>query len=277
MMAMAADTHLEAKAQGGVMKSLKRAALGGESFFITTLTAGPGGGWVDLAANLPGDLSVLQLEAGQPWLLSKGAFLGAAPTVTIETPVPGHEDVRRRRGRVPVQAEGQGPLVVSAFGADRPLHPRAAGQTVVVDSGHFVAAQTSVAVPAAPGGAGGLIQSAKSGEGLVFEFAGPGEVLMQSRNPPGLISYLAATGSALEPELPSRQRPTSDLAGGVGPVRVAELALDELAVGLAGERLGEVDALGELEAAHPGAGPLEDLGHQLVARLEARRAARRRP
>jgi len=41
---------------------------------------------------------------------------------------------------------------------------------------------------------GGLIQSAKSGEGLVLEFAGPGEVIIQSRNPRGLISFLRANG-----------------------------------------------------------------------------------
>jgi len=41
MMAMAADVDLDAKIEGGLMKGLKRAALGGESLFITTATAGP--------------------------------------------------------------------------------------------------------------------------------------------------------------------------------------------------------------------------------------------
>lgn len=193
MMAMASDTEIEAKAQGGVMKSLKRAALGGESFYITTLTAGPGGGWVDLAANLPGDLSVLQLAAGQPWLLSKGAFLGAAPSVNIETQFQGIKMFAGGEGAFLMQAEGEGPLVVSAFGAVDRFNLEA-GQTVVVDSGHFVAAQISVQYQLRRAAAGGLIQSAKSGEGLVFEFSGPGEVIMQSRNPRGLISYLASNG-----------------------------------------------------------------------------------
>lgn len=193
MMAMAADTQIEAKAQGGVMKSLKRAALGGESFFITTLTAGPSGGWVDLAANLPGDLSVLQLQAGQPWLLSKGAFLGAAPSVVIETQFQGIKMFGGGEGAFLVQAEGEGPLVVSAYGAiDR--FELAAGQRVVVDSGHFVAAHASVQYELRRAAAGGLMQSAKSGEGFVFEFAGPGEIIMQSRNPAGLVSYLASQG-----------------------------------------------------------------------------------
>ena len=55
MMAMSAGVTLQSKAEGGIMKSLKRAALGGESFFVSTYTAPPSGGFVDVAARLPGD------------------------------------------------------------------------------------------------------------------------------------------------------------------------------------------------------------------------------
>jgi uncharacterized protein (AIM24 family) len=37
---------------------------------------------------------------------------------------------------------------------------------------------------------GGLIQSFKSGEGLVFEFSGPGKVWTQTRNPNELVGWL---------------------------------------------------------------------------------------
>lgn len=193
MLAMAPDTQLEAKAEGGVFKSLKRAALGGESFFITTLTAGGQGGWVDLAPNLPGDIAVIQLQGDQGWLLSKGSFLGAATTVKLETQFQGMRMFAGGEGAFLMQADGQGPLAVSAFGAiDR--YQLAAGQRVAIDSGHFVAAHTSVQYQLRRAAQGGLIQSAKSGEGLVFEFEGPGEVIAQSRNPAGLISYLMANG-----------------------------------------------------------------------------------
>ena len=193
MMAMAPDTHVEAKAEGGVMKSLKRAALGGESLFVTTLTAGPAGGWVDLAANLPGDLSTIEVEQGQGWLLSKGSFLGAASTVEIETQFQGMKTFAGGEGAFLMTAAGHGTLVVSAYGAiDR--FRLEAGQAVVVDSGHFVAAHQSIQYTTRKAASGGFVQSMKSGEGLVFEFQGPGEILMQSRNPKGLISYLAANG-----------------------------------------------------------------------------------
>lgn len=193
MMAMASDTQIQAKAEGGVMKSLKRATLGGESFYITTLTGGPSGGWVDLAANLPGDMAQLDLVAGQPWLLAKGAFIGAAPTVNIETQFQGMKMFAGGEGAFLMQVDGEGPLVVSSFGAlDR--FTLQEGQSVVVDSGHFVAAHMSVRYQLRRASAAGYIQSAKSGEGLVFEFEGPGEVLMQSRNPSGLVKYLSANG-----------------------------------------------------------------------------------
>jgi uncharacterized protein (TIGR00266 family) len=193
MMATTPGVQIEAKAQGGVMKSLKRAALGGESFFVTTMTAGPNGGWVDLAANLPGDLAVVNLVAGQPWLLSKGSFLGASADVNLETKFQGARMFAGGEGAFLMEVEGQGPMVVSAFGAiDR--FRLEAGHTVVVDSGHFVAAETSVQYTVRRAAERGLIQSAKSGEGLVLEFAGPGEVMIQSRNPRGLISYLMANG-----------------------------------------------------------------------------------
>ena len=60
MMATSDGVVLEAKAEGGVLKSLKRAALGGESFFLTTYKAPAQGGFVDVAPRLPGDLIVLE-------------------------------------------------------------------------------------------------------------------------------------------------------------------------------------------------------------------------
>jgi uncharacterized protein (AIM24 family) len=58
MVATSYGVQVEAKVHGGLMKGLKRMALGGESMFVTTYTAPQQGGWVDVAANLPGDARV---------------------------------------------------------------------------------------------------------------------------------------------------------------------------------------------------------------------------
>lgn len=190
MMAMAADTTIEAKMEGGLMKGLKRSVLGGESLFITTMTAGPQGGWVDVAANLPGALVVRTIEPGSALFIQRGSFLCAEAGVEIDTKWGGMKNLIGGEGGFLLRAEGQGDVVLSAYGAiDRMTIPP--GQQVVVDTNHMVAFDESVQMEIRKASAG-TMNSLKSGEGLVFVFTGPGELMMQSRNPSGLISYLAA-------------------------------------------------------------------------------------
>ena len=52
MAAMSDGVTLDAKMEGGFLKSLGRSALGGNSFFVTSYTSSVEGGWVDVAAVL---------------------------------------------------------------------------------------------------------------------------------------------------------------------------------------------------------------------------------
>ena len=72
---------------------------------------------------------------------------------------------------------------------------------------------------------------------------------------------------------PAADAGESDLLAAL-PVRVAELALVELAVGVPGHRVGEVDRLRRLELGQPGGAVLEDLRSQLVGRARSPRPAR---
>ena len=54
----------------------------------------------------------------------------------------------------------------------------------------MVAYEGSVNMAMRKASGGGLIQSFKSGEGLVFEFTGPGKVWTQTRNPTELIGWI---------------------------------------------------------------------------------------
>ena len=85
MMAMSAGVNLVAKAEGGVMKSLKRAALGGESLFVSTYTAPASGGFVDVAARLPGDMTVQAISSSMPLFISRGSWLANERSVTLDT------------------------------------------------------------------------------------------------------------------------------------------------------------------------------------------------
>src|SRR5215211_3115848 len=57
MVSQSPTIQMETSAQGGVLKGLKRAALGGESFFMNTFTATQPGDQMGLAPPLPGDIA----------------------------------------------------------------------------------------------------------------------------------------------------------------------------------------------------------------------------
>ena len=187
MMATSDGVAVEAKMQGGLMKSLKRSVLGGESLFITTFTAPPQGGWVDCAANLPGDAIVRTVGGGKTLNLSRGAFLVCESGVEIDTQWGGFKNLSGGEGGFLVHASGEGEVVAACYGALDTI-TLGHGEKVVVDSGHMVAYDDTVQMSTRR--VAGTVASMKSGEGLVLEFTGPGEVLTQTRNPSALISWL---------------------------------------------------------------------------------------
>jgi uncharacterized protein (TIGR00266 family) len=188
MMATSAGIAVEASTQGGLMKGLKRSVLGGESLFITTLTAGPDAGWVDLAARLPGDVAVIDVNGAVN--LTRGAWLCSSDGVEIDTKWGGFKNLAGGEGGFLVRAEGNGQVLASCYGA-LDLVELKAGERLVLDSGHMVAFGDGVTYTTRKV-TSGLMQTLKSGEGLVFEFTGPGQLWTQTRNPTELISWLTA-------------------------------------------------------------------------------------
>lgn len=190
MMTMSSGVVLQAKAEGGVMKSLKRAALGGESFFITTYTAPADGGFVDVAPRLPGDMVVLDVDPAMALNIQKGSWIASAATVELDTKWGGFKNLFGSEGGFIVRATGTGPVVLSCYGALETwqLQP---GQILTVDTGHMVAYEASITMTLRKA-TGGLVQTFKSGEGLVFDFTGPGKVLTQTRNPSEFLGWIGA-------------------------------------------------------------------------------------
>ena len=195
MMSMSSGVVLASNAQGGVLKSLKRAALGGESFFVSTYTASAQGGFVDVAARLPGDISVISIDSTSPLFISRGSWLANHEEVTIDAQWGGFKNLFGSEGGFIVRAEGNGPVVIGCYGALEQID-LAAGESIVVDTGHLVAYDSSVTMNIRKA-AGGLVQSFKSGEGLAFEFTGAGRVWVQTRNPTELLGWIqAAVGTS---------------------------------------------------------------------------------
>src|SRR5919205_959606 len=136
MMATSGGVAVEAKARGGLMKSLKRSVLGGESFFMTTFTAPEAGGWVDCAARLPGD--IFTLDASHGLSLTQGSFLCSGGDIEIETNWGGFKNMFGGEGGFMLRAQGTGPVAAACYGAldEIELQP---GEQFVLDSGHLVA------------------------------------------------------------------------------------------------------------------------------------------
>lgn len=192
MMAMSAGVTLQAKAEGGIMKSFKRAALGGESFFVSTYTAPPAGGFVDVAARLPGDVSTYELVPGRALFVQKGSWLANDTTVHLDAQWGGFKNMFGGEGGFIVRTEGQGVVVFACYGALE-VWNLAAGQTITIDTGHMVAYEDTVTMAMRKASGGGITQSFKSGEGLVFDFSGPGRVWTQTRNPNEFLGWIQAT------------------------------------------------------------------------------------
>ena len=191
MMAMSAGVELSAKAEGGVMKSLKRAALGGESFFISTYTAPSQGGFVDVAARLPGDMTSYTVHPSQALFVSKGSWIANEGSVELDTKWGGFKNMFGSEGGFIMRAEGEGQIIFACYGALEVWNLEA-GHHFTVDTGHMVAYEESVQMSIRKA-SGGLVQTFKSGEGLVFDFEGPGKVWTQTRNPNELLGWISAT------------------------------------------------------------------------------------
>lgn len=191
--AMAATSYgmqVQSQAQGGLMKSLSRAALGGESFFVSTFTAPENGGWVDVAPQLPGDVRAIEATGHFGWCVTRGSWLASSHGLRTETKWGGFGNLFGGEGGFLTHVTGQGQLVVACYGALEvvTLQP---GELITIDSGHVVAYADTVQTQSRKMSQG-IMQTLKSGEGLVFDFRGPGQVMTQTRNPSALSAWVRA-------------------------------------------------------------------------------------
>jgi uncharacterized protein (TIGR00266 family) len=195
MIAHSAGVQLESKAQGDILKGLSRSLLGGGSFFVTTYTAPADGGWVDVAGLLPGDTVPITIMPERPFFLRRGSWIANSSDVEIDTQWGGMANLFGGEGGFGIRASGQGEALVSIYGAVDviDLPPQ---EIVTIDSGHVVAYDLSIQFQMRRAVEGRTIQSAKSGEGWVFDFVGPGRVLLQSRNPDAFLEWMVHTVAA---------------------------------------------------------------------------------
>jgi uncharacterized protein (TIGR00266 family) len=193
MVSMSANVELQSQMKGGLMGALKR-AVGGESAFVSTFTARGGPGEVTLAPGSPGDIAAIEM-ANQQFFVQSSSYLAGDAGLVVDTRWGGAKSFFGGEGLFVLQVTGTGLLLLSSFGA---IHRKrlAAGERYVVDTGHLVAWEGTTQYTLRKAAAG-FFRSMLSGEGVVAEFTGPGELLIQTRN-------LAAFAGLMKPFFPSQ-------------------------------------------------------------------------
>lgn len=193
MVSMSANVELQSQMKGGLFGALKR-AVGGESAFVSTFTARGGPGEVTLAPGGPGDIAAIELR-NQQFFVQSSSYLAGDVSLSIDTKWGGAKSFFGGEGLFVMQVTGAGLLLLSSFGAiyRKRLAP---GERYVVDTGHLVAWEGSTQYTLRKA-ASGFFRSLVSGEGIVAEFNGPGEILIQTRN-------LAAFAGLLKPFFPTQ-------------------------------------------------------------------------
>jgi len=186
MVSMSHGVTMETKATGGILQSLGRSLLGGESFFQNVYKAPRTGGEVTVAPALPGDLSALNIR-DESLMVQSGSYCASEMGVELDTKWGGAKTFFASEGLVMLRATGAGQLLLSSYGAIHELNLDR-GETYTVDTGHLVAFTEQIGFEVRS--VGGLKSTLFSGEGLVVDLTGPGRVLLQTRSTDAFLAWL---------------------------------------------------------------------------------------
>jgi len=196
MVSMSGNVELEAKVQGGLMGALKRMVTR-ESIFVSSFTARGGAGEVLFGPPVPGDVVGVEVS-GRTLLVQSSSWLASESDVQLDTRFAGFRGLFSGEGLFFIQVTGRGTCLLSSYGAIL-RRPVPAGARYVVDTGHVVAFDARMGYTLRRAARSGWIRSFMSGEALVAEFTGPGDLWLQTRN-------LRALAGALFPLFPTQQQ-----------------------------------------------------------------------
>jgi uncharacterized protein (TIGR00266 family) len=125
-----------------------------------------------------------------------GAFLAATQGIDIDSEIGGLKSMLGEASLTPLALKGTGTTFIEAYGGLEKLE-LAADESYVLDNEHLVAWNEEIDYSVQR--VGNLKSTLLSGEGLVFEFTGPGTAWYQTRDMDAFVSVLA-------PRLPNQQQ-----------------------------------------------------------------------
>ncbi len=169
---------------GGIGAALKRALLGGESFFLNQAIA-KGDTELGLAPAVPGDIAAVEFSGAL--LVQDTSYLAHVGRVRVTTRWMGIRGLFAEGEAFWLSLEGEGLAFLASYGGVEE-HRLGVGEKMTVDNGHIVALDASVGMRIRK--FGGLKSFLFGGEGLVVELTGPGRVWIQSRTLPPFAALI---------------------------------------------------------------------------------------
>ncbi|HUU48958.1 MAG TPA: TIGR00266 family protein [Nitrosopumilaceae archaeon] len=163
--------------KGGFLKSLKTAALGGESFFVNEFIAQEDNCKLGITGNMLGDIEVIKVD--QEFIVNSGAFVGSTSDLTLDTKWQGFTKGIFGTNMFMLKTVGTGDMFVNGWGGilKKELN---VGERMVLDNYQLVALSSTAEYRVTKHG--GFKTTLFGGEALVMEIIGPGIVYMQTKN-----------------------------------------------------------------------------------------------
>ncbi len=186
MVSMSANVAIETGMKGGLLGAVTRSVLGGETLFANTFTARGGPGEITLAPTLPGDITSLTLR-NETLYVQSGSFLASAPQIDLDLKWGGARTFFGSEGLFLLRASGSGPVLLCSYGAIHKVNLDGR-QPYICDTGHVVAFGQALTFDVKR--VGGWKSTLLSGEGLVCEFRGTGDLYLQTRSTQAFLSWL---------------------------------------------------------------------------------------
>jgi len=178
--------------KGGFLKSLKAAALGGESFFVNEFIAEEDGCKLGLTGNMLGDIEVI--DVNEEFIVQSGAFVCSTIDLTLDTKWQGFTKGVFGSNLFMLKTVGTGQMFVNGWGGILKKELET-GEKMILDNYQLVALSSTASYRVTKHG--NFKTTLFGGEALVIEIMGPGTVYLQTKN-------IMEFARALIPFLPKR-------------------------------------------------------------------------
>jgi uncharacterized protein (TIGR00266 family) len=178
--------------KGGFLKSLKAAALGGESFFVNEFIAEEDGCKLGLTGNMLGDIEVI--DVNEEFIVQSGAFVCSTIDLTLDTKWQGFTKGVFGSNLFMLKTVGTGQMFVNGWGGILKKELET-GEKMILDNYQLVALSSTASYRVTKHG--NFKTTLFGGEALVIEIIGPGTVYLQTKN-------IMEFARALIPFLPKR-------------------------------------------------------------------------